>query len=248
MFRNFGKTALIAGAALAAAAQARADFSYTAAFHIDSVTQGANTLNSPGLGTTTGSGITIVNTALSGSGGSTTGGATANFGGTTLTLQDVAPGLTFLVPTPVPLTINIGNVGATSTTANGPSGSGDTFSVNYTDAVTINNLGNPGTVASGTFLLHGTITMTDVSGVPANAGNVTNVFTGITSASGPLGGVFYTGSAQNFSNLTVNGLLTGSNLGGLISAVPEPSAIALVGIGGMLLLAPVLRRKARVDA
>ncbi len=244
MLRKLGKMALVAGTALAAAGQARADFSYSAAFTINSVTANGNTLNSPGVGTTTGSGITIVNTALTGSDGTTAGGGTATFGGTTLTLLDVNPTLTFTVPTPVPDTINIGNVGVNSTQSNATP---DSFTVRYTDAVTVNNLGNPGTVASGTFDLTGTLTLTLVSGVPGNTGNVSNVFD-LTSATGPLGGVLYMGQAVNFSNLTINAPVDDSNFGGIISAAPEPSTLALIGVGGLLLLAPMLRRKARVAA
>ncbi len=185
MIRKLGKIAMIAGAALAAPGLALADFTYSAAFTITSVSGGG----------------TIVNTPLSGSDGTTMGGGTATVGGTTILLQDVNPTLHFTVPTPVPDTINIGNVAVTSTSLNSAP---DSFTITYTDDVTINNLGNPGFAASGTFHLTGTITLTDVSGVPGNTGDVTNVFDN-PSGQGPLGGVYYIGQAVNFSNLTING-------------------------------------------
>jgi hypothetical protein len=123
------------------------------------------------------------------------------------------------------------------------------FSVTYLDAITVTNAATtgPGTHATGTFDLTGTLTLSSVSGTPQTTGSVSNVFDN-PSGAGPLGGVYYIGQATNFANLTINGVLTGSNFGGQITAVPEPSSVALACVGGLLLLAPVLRRKARVQA
>jgi hypothetical protein len=60
--------------------------------------------------------------------------------------------------------------------------------------------------------------------------------------------VHFTVPTPVFLNLTINGAPAGSDLGGVISAAPEPTTFAPMGVGGLFLLAPVLRRKARVAA
>jgi len=143
-------------------------------------------------------------------------------GGTTVTLLPVNRG-GFTVPSTN--TLNIGDIMVTTTTLQP---AGDTFTVGYTDALTLVNNGNPGIPATGTFFLTGTLTF---SGINTLSGTITNVYNAPTSAQGPLGGVTFAGAVTNFTGPTVNG--GNGNFGGTITsnAVPEPVSVLMLGMG-----------------
>jgi len=173
-----------------------------------------------------GSGGTIVNTPG-------TGAIFTSVGGTVVTLGDVTR-TGFAVPSDN--TINIGDVTVT-TVAGSP---GDTFSVFYTDTFTLTNVPPPGTAAVQSFNVHGRL---DLTGVSTGSGTVSNTYLPPSSGSFMLGGVQFTGAADNFGNPTING--RSGNLGGTLSAeaVPEPSSIALIGIGSLGVVGFGLRRR-----
>jgi hypothetical protein len=147
-------------------------------------------------------------------------GATATFDGTTVTFTNVSR-TGFLVPGIN--TINIGDVAVTTVT---PPPASNSFSINYNDVFTLTNNPPPGFAGTGSFTLHGVVTLSTVN---TGTGTVTNTYLPPSSASGTLGGVFFAGAADNFGNPTING--AAGNLGGtLSSAVPEPSAWLLTAL------------------
>jgi len=156
----------------------------------------------------------------------TAAGSTVVFGGTTVVLSNIARG-GFTVPGPN--TINIGDITVTTTTT---SPGADTFSINYTDNFTLTNVPPPGTAASGAFPLTGTLTLT---GINTGSGVITNVYNPPTTATGPLGGITFTGTTNNFASPTVNG--ASGSLGGIVSSVapppgvPAPASILMLGLG-----------------
>lgn len=159
-------------------------------------------------------GATITNTATS---------YTVLFGGTTVTLTNVSRG-GFTVPGPN--TINIGDISVSSIT---PLTGSDTFTINYRDTFTLTNVPPPGTAATGSFPLTGTLTFT---GINTGSGVITNEYTGSTSSGGVLGGITFTGQTLNFASPTVNG--SAGSLGGLISStavIPEPASVVMLGLG-----------------
>jgi len=147
---------------------------------------------------------------------------TATVGGTTVTLLPITRA-GFTVPSTN--TLNIGDIMVTTTTV---SPAADTFTIGYIDGLRLVNNGNPGIPATGTFFLTGTLTF---NGINTLSGTITNVYTGATSAQGPLGGVTFSGAVTNFTGPTVNG--GNGNFGGIInaSAVPEPVSILMLGMG-----------------
>jgi len=150
-------------------------------------------------------------------------GATVVFGGTTVTLTNISRG-GFTVPGPN--TINIGDVSVSTVT---PLTGSDTFTINYTDTFTLVNVPPPGSLATGSFPLTGTLTFT---GINTGSGVVTNAYTGSTSSGGVLGGITFTGQTLNFASPTVNG--PPGSLGGLISSnavIPEPASVVMLGLG-----------------
>jgi len=162
-------------------------------------------------------------------------GAQATFGGTTLNLFNVAR-TAFGVPSIN--TVNIGDVGVSSTTA---PPAGDTFTVNYTDVISLTNVPPPGNTTGnpGTVTLTGTISITGASTGTGIVSNSYIVSVGSTTA----GTIPFTVLGQNFGNLTINGAT--SNLGGLITAVPEPASIVMLGLGVGALGVVGLRRRFR---
>jgi len=147
---------------------------------------------------------------------------TATVGGTTVTLLPVSRG-GFTVPSTN--TLNIGDIMVTTTTL---APAADTFTIGYQDSLTLVNTPPPGIGATGPFILTGTLTLT---GINTLSGTITNVYNAPTSASGPLGGVTFSGAVTNFAGPTVNG--GNGNFGGIISAtaVPEPVSVLMLGMG-----------------
>jgi len=203
---------------LAAAPRAEAAYSYTASLVINSVS---------------GSGGTIVNNAA-GATFTSTNGTVVNLG------SIINPG-SFLVGSP--LSANVGNVAVNTTSANP-----DSFVVNYTIFGTLTEPfpGGPSITASTSGLL----TITGAQSVGGSTGGtVSNVYTGPFSA-GPgflPDAVFFVNvpavpNAQ-FSSPTING--QAGSLGALITstAVPEPSSVAMLGLGVVGVVGASLRRR-----
>jgi len=163
---------------------------------------------------------------------------TATVGGTTVTLLPVTRG-GFTVPGDN--TLNIGDIQVSSTTLQP---AGDTFTVGYSDFLTLVNTPPPGVPATGPFVLTGVLSF---NGINTLSGTISNVYNPPTTASGPLGGVTFAGSVNNFAAPTVNG--GNGNFGGTISAsvVPEPVSILMLGMGlGGVGLMGFRKRRAQV--
>jgi hypothetical protein len=220
-------TALSAVAILTVGARAHANYSYSTGVEIT---------------TPSGGGLTVTNGAT---------GATATFGGTSITLLNTSHGPFFV---PGSASLDTVDIALTSTTPLGPTG--DSFSFNYTVNLTLNNLAPPGTNDSRTFPVSGTIT---VSNVNMGNGTVINVFNTPTAGTVVIGGVTYTGAiGQNpngtnaFTPPTVNSPNNFGSIGGFVvaTAVPEPSSIGIMGAGllGVAGLGFARSRRAKLTA
>jgi len=177
--------------------------------------------------------LTILSTTGGATFSNTATGATATLGGTTVTLTDVSR-TGFIVPSAN--TVNVGDVAVTTTTVPPTT---ESFTINYRDVFTLTNNGPPGTNATGSFPLTGTLTINSVN---TGTGVVTNIYNSPTSASGVLGGILFTGAVDNFGFPTING--ASGNFGGTITAaVPEPSSVALMGIGVVAAIGLAARRR-----
>jgi len=177
--------------------------------------------------------LTITSVSGGGTFTNTATGGSAVLDGTTLTLTNVTR-TGFAVPSVN--TANIGDVAVTSTTAPPATAS---FTVGYTDVVTLTNNGPPGTNANGPVTVSGVLTVNQVN---TGTGIITNIYNAPSTVTATIGGVILTLNASSFGNPTVNG--ASGNLGGTITAaVPEPSSVALMGIGLVAAVGVSVRRK-----
>jgi len=220
MKRMIALAGLVLAASLGLADRAQATYTYSTVITTSSATNGA----------------TITNNAA---------GTNVTLGGTSITLADTSHGPFFV---PGQATLDATDITLASTVPLGPTGT--SFSFNYTINLTINNVGPPGTNASQTFPISGTITLTNVN---MGNGTVTNVFTSPNAGSATVGGVLYTGAvginpdgSNAFATPTVNGSM--GSIGGFIisTGVPEPASAVMMGAGlvGIVGVGLVRRRRA----
>jgi len=213
----------MAATALVLPTSARAAYTYST-----SITIGAP-VGAPGA---------VVNTPGTGAVFTTTNGTVVNFA------NIISPGL-FIVPGVN--TFNFGNLTVTTTSA-----TPETFSVPYTDVVTITNPAPGG--STGQFTITGTLFLSGVQFVGgATSGTVHNLYNAPFNQNlANVGGASFAlnlGVGQQddfFGPPTINNPTAGGNIGGQITSaiVPEPSAVVLSLIGlpvGLLLRRRLLR-------
>ncbi len=163
-------------------------------------------------------------------------------GGSTVTLSSFTdqPGDIDLTSVGSPIHVTYGTTSVSSTT---PAGSSDAFNIGYNYTLTFTHVGT-GTTATLTG-----ITGTIAGFLASNGSTINNIYTG--------------GPVLSPATIILDGRVISVRLDpytppgtppdskndfsvSLVSpAVPEPTTIALMGVGGLLMLAPYLRRKTR---
>jgi hypothetical protein len=143
-------------------------------------------------------------------------------------------------------TINIGNVAVNTDNA-----TPQTFSVNYTDVITITNP-TPGG-STGLFTILGTLSLAGVQSTGgASGGTITNLYSGTLTQTVSIGGTVFTVNFGNgvtndfFGPPTVNGSAAQQgSLGANVTTIPEPASLASMGTGLVAVLGLGLRRMRR---
>jgi len=167
--------------------------------------------------------------------------------GAVLQFQDIT-GATFIVGSP--LSPNIANVGIVPTAPN----PGDSFSVTYTDVITITNPSPGG--STGTFTVTGTLSATNVALTGGLfSGTTQNVYSAPTSpVTISVGGATFTLVVSGTPNVgyatpTIGQSVTSTGSGSLSanltsSVIPEPASVIMVGLGLVGVAGFGLRRRA----
>lgn len=174
------------------------------------------------------------------SGSVTVGGSTVTLAKFTDNPSDVDLSV---VGTPVHQTYGSTSVTSTSTTP-------DLFSVPYQWTLTFTHI--VGGVATGATATLSNVTGTISGALTKNGSTLTNVYTGNPTETSPVTIVVDGRSiVVKLDAYTPPGTppsTTNDFSVSLQASVPEPTTMALMGVGGLLLLAPYLRRKARTNA
>lgn len=144
---------------------------------------------------------------------------TASLGGVTITFSSQNGNKAV----PSVNSLNLGDINVTA------GATAQTFVVNFTDNVAIQNAPPPGSNGNGTLAFTGTITLTNVS---ATTGTVTASNLTVTTASTSAGGNTFGLSGLSYSFPTVNG--GGGNVSGIVTSstvIPEPTSVVMLGLG-----------------
>ena len=162
---------------------------------------------------------------------------------TQVIMYDIANPGNFIIPSTS--TYNFANLIVTTSSA-----TPETFTVPYIDVVTVVNPSPGG--ATDTFTIKGTLSLTNITYQGgASGGTVTNQYDAPLSQTIPnLGGALFvlnlgTGAVNDYFGPPTINSSQGGSVGGQIStsAVPEPTSVALVGIGVALLTGIGFRRR-----
>jgi len=167
-----------------------------------------------------------------------TGAATASFtsGGFTTTVTLSVPALN----PPKGVGTSTLNVGDVTVATNAPTGAGQGFSFNFSDAIPITNPPPPGTAGAGTLFYTGTITVANAT-LTTGTVNASNL---VASGSANVGTLLFTIDTPTFAFPTING--SAGNISANITqpnSVPAPASVVMLGLGmGAMGLVRVGRR------